>query len=152
MPNFDRISFDFISTVGEPCDDFGCSRCGFCWGNRTFYLECNDTNSRIIRNECDPGLWWNEFEKPLLGVAVAGVCDEWQNLPPSMQQKYQNDPNCVTPHCHWGQKDADRCTKKYWLSNDSGNVEHLECGGNLVWDNVKQQCILCENVLGCECR
>lgn len=137
-----------ILKVGEPCVDIGCSRCGFCWGNTSFYLQCNSSTSQIIRDKCDPGLWWNPLEKPQQ-LDIGGTCDQWKNLPLEIRQQYEKDSNCVTPHCLWGQYEQDRCSGKYWHSNENGDRENLECGGDLVWDNVKQQCRLCKNVSGC---
>jgi len=81
-----------------------------------------------------------------------GVCDWWENLDEETQAKYNNDPDCIDPHCEW--KSNGECSESYIYfhpeKNDGQDVT-LECrqrpvGERLVWDQGRKNCHLCSTV------
>jgi len=148
--------------AGDSCDQEDCEHCGYCRDKMSFYFRCERTFSAdpkdpitgvIVHESCDPNLWWNPDLKPP-GVEVGGACDEWGNLSPEVQKKYNEDPECVPEVCLWGQEEGDECSGKYWYYNPETHGsfdkrESLKCNGALVWDPATETCRNAEHVEGC---
>ena len=145
---------------GEPegCDPDDCQVGGWChtywWCEREESDHKGKGKRGVNRTDTCPEEF-NLYFNPKKNDVHGGVCDFWENLDDDTKRDYNNDPECIDPHCEWKPDPDNECSSRYWYfhpdKNDGQDVE-LNCparsdGEQLIWDQGRKSCHICSAVL-----
>jgi len=139
------------------CDPDECRVDGYChdywWCDREESDHKGQGKSGHKKWEtCDPA--HNLYFNPNHNNVHGGVCDFWENLDQATKDRYNNDPECIDPHCEWKPDPDNECSSKYWYfhpEQNDGQDQEMHCpqrpdGEQLVWDQARKSCHVCSSV------
>jgi hypothetical protein len=145
----------------ERCDPDDCQNSGYCHKYSWCRRDESDHKGKgklgwIVHDECDAAhnLYWN----PRWNSVHNGTCDFWENLDDDIKDQYNNDPECIDPHCEWRPDPINACSSKYIYfhpEQNEGQDQEMHCPTRpdreqLYWDQVKKSCHVCSAVAACD--
>jgi hypothetical protein len=145
---------------GDPCDDAdNCTIIGDCHWYRFCERGVSEDHEGHKGEGIHPGFLvfgeckeeHNLYFNPELNDGVhGGSCDFWGNLSDDLKRKYNEDPDCIDPHCEWIPDPDEGCCHHYSYFHPrefGGKVQNLECpswnGNQLLWSQVDKACLPC---------
>jgi len=140
---------------GDPCDPDDCKLEGWCheyyWCERVKDVDGHKGTGKdgyIKYGDCKEA--HNLYFNPDVNPTHGGVCDFFGNLRWAMKKAYNNDPECIDPHCEWKRDPNNRwCANTYqYFHPDRNDGERviLTCPAGLLWSQADKNCLDCSDV------